>query len=40
MDAEATKSANSTELDMLGYAREEFVGHHIVEFHADGSSRP
>jgi two-component system, chemotaxis family, CheB/CheR fusion protein len=27
--------ANRTELEMLGYAREEYVGHHIAEFHAD-----
>ena len=26
---------NRAELDMLGYAREEYVGHHIAEFHAD-----
>jgi PAS domain S-box-containing protein len=26
---------NRTELDMLGYDRDEFVGHHISEFHAD-----
>jgi PAS domain S-box-containing protein len=28
-------TANQAELDMLGYAREEYVGHHIAEFHAD-----
>jgi PAS domain S-box-containing protein len=28
--------ANRTELEMLGYAREEYVGNHISEFHADG----
>ena len=28
--------ANQTELDLLGYTREEYVGHHIAEFHADG----
>lgn len=28
--------ANQAELDLLGYAREEYVGHHIAEFHADG----
>jgi PAS domain S-box-containing protein len=28
--------ANQAELDMLGYQREEYVGHHIAEFHADG----
>ncbi len=27
--------ANKTELAMLGYEREEYVGHHIAEFHAD-----
>lgn len=27
--------ANKTELAMLGYAREEYVGHHIAEFHVD-----
>src|SRR5215475_14824057 len=27
--------ANQAELDMLGYRREEYVGHHIAEFHAD-----
>jgi PAS domain S-box-containing protein len=27
--------ANRTELFMLGYTREEYVGHHIAEFHAD-----
>jgi len=27
--------ANQTELDMLGYTREEYVGHHIAEFHVD-----
>ena len=26
---------NPTELKMLGYAREEYVGHHISEFHTD-----
>jgi PAS domain S-box-containing protein len=29
---------NQAELDMLGYSREEFVGHHITEFHADQSA--
>jgi PAS domain S-box-containing protein len=28
---------NRTELEMLGYAREEFIGKHIAEFHADRS---
>src|SRR6185295_1240270 len=27
--------ANRTELEILGYTREEYVGHHIAEFHAD-----
>ena len=27
--------ANQAELDMLGYSREEYVGHPIAEFHAD-----
>ena len=27
--------ANQSELDLLGYTREEYVGHHIAEFHAD-----
>ncbi|HYY58152.1 MAG TPA: PAS domain S-box protein, partial [Pyrinomonadaceae bacterium] len=27
--------ANQAELDLLGYKREEYVGHHIAEFHAD-----
>ncbi|HWN10751.1 MAG TPA: PAS domain S-box protein [Pyrinomonadaceae bacterium] len=26
---------NQSELDLLGYARDEYVGHHISEFHAD-----
>ena len=29
--------ANQAELELLGYAREEYVGHHITEFHADPS---
>jgi len=28
--------ANKAELDLLGYNREEYVGHNISEFHADG----
>lgn len=28
--------ANQRELDMLGYRREEYVGHSIAEFHVDG----
>ncbi len=27
--------ANRTELDMLGFTREEYIGRHIAEFHAD-----
>ena len=27
--------ANQTELDLLGYSRDEYVGHHIADFHAD-----
>lgn len=27
--------ANRADMDLLGYAREEYVGHHIAEFHAD-----
>ena len=27
--------ANRAELDLLGYDREEYVGRHIAEFHAD-----
>jgi PAS domain S-box-containing protein len=27
--------ANKAELDLLGYAPEEYIGHHITEFHAD-----
>src|ERR1700687_2266007 len=27
--------ANQAELDLLGYARDEYVGHHIAEFHVD-----
>jgi PAS domain S-box-containing protein len=27
--------ANRAELDMLGYSRDEYIGHHISEFHAD-----
>ncbi|MPY89328.1 MAG: PAS domain S-box protein [Luteitalea sp.] len=30
--------ANQAELDVLGYSREEYVGHHIAEFHADQES--
>jgi PAS domain S-box-containing protein len=29
--------ANRTELDLLGYTREEYIGHPIAEFHADQS---
>jgi PAS domain S-box-containing protein len=28
---------NQAELDLLGYTREEYVGRHIAEFHADSS---
>jgi|SRR5688572_25362223 len=27
--------ANRAELDLLGYSQEEYIGHHISEFHAD-----
>jgi PAS domain S-box-containing protein len=27
--------ANETELNMLGYTRDEYIGHHITEFHVD-----
>jgi PAS domain S-box-containing protein len=27
--------ANTTELEMLGYTRDEYIGHHITEFHVD-----
>ena len=27
--------ANQCELDLLGYSREEYIGHHIAEFHAE-----
>ncbi|MEA2946143.1 MAG: hypothetical protein QOI40_1473, partial [Alphaproteobacteria bacterium] len=27
--------ANRTEMDMLGFTRDEYIGHHIAEFHAD-----
>ena len=30
--------ANQAELDLLGYTREEYVGRHIAEFHADRAS--
>lgn len=29
--------ANRAELDLLGYSAEEYIGHHIAEFHADQS---
>jgi PAS domain S-box-containing protein len=29
--------ANQTELAMLGYLRDEYIGHHIAEFHTDPS---
>src|ERR1700712_2845628 len=28
--------ANQAELDFLGYAREQYIGRNIAEFHADG----
>ena len=28
-------NANQAELDFLGYSREEYIGHHIAEFHVD-----
>src|SRR3954470_1587214 len=27
--------ANQTELDLLGYSRDEYIGHNIAEFHVD-----
>jgi PAS domain S-box-containing protein len=30
--------ANQAELTMLGYERDEYVGHHIAEFHVDGAA--
>jgi PAS domain S-box-containing protein len=30
--------ANQAELDLLGYSREEYIGRHIAEFHADRAS--
>ena len=29
--------ANQTELDLLGYTRDEYIGHRLAEFHADPS---
>src|SRR5437868_6509749 len=29
--------ANRAELELLGYSAEEYVGHHIAEFHADAA---
>ena len=29
--------ANRAELELLGYSRDEYIGHHIAEFHADQS---
>src|SRR5215210_3880762 len=28
--------ANQTELDLLGYTADEYIGRHIAEFHVDG----
>jgi PAS domain S-box-containing protein len=28
-------NANQAELDFLGYSQDEYIGHHIVEFHVD-----
>ena len=28
-------NANQAELELLGYSREEYIGHHIAEFHVD-----
>jgi PAS domain S-box-containing protein len=30
--------ANTTELEMLGYTRDEYIGHHIAEFHINSDS--
>ena len=30
--------ANPAELELLGYARDEYVGHHIAEFHVDAAT--
>jgi len=30
-------NANQAELDLLGYSRDEYIGHHIDEFHVDAS---
>lgn len=29
-------NANQAELDLLGYSPDEYIGHHIAEFHVDG----
>lgn len=29
------KWANRAEMELLGYSREEYIGHHVAEFHAD-----
>jgi PAS domain S-box-containing protein len=29
--------ANRTELELLGYERDEYIGHHVAEFHADAA---
>jgi PAS domain S-box-containing protein len=30
-------NANQAELHFLGYSREEYIGHHIAQFHVDAS---
>jgi PAS domain-containing protein len=30
--------ANRAELDLLGYQADEYIGHHIAEFHADSDT--
>ena len=29
--------ANRAELELLGYSAEEYIGHHVTEFHTDGA---
>jgi PAS domain S-box-containing protein len=39
VDAEGIiKWANPAEMELLGYARDEYIGHHISEFHADAET--